>query len=342
MKKLNVLFLNIAFLYTALFANETIYSDAKNVVKMIEKEEVKYIVAEHSTVKIRGSYEFDTKYLYEGTILGQMPCEPLYSCPRKVEQYLSKMGIENKTALIIYDDSYGIYAATLYTLLESLGHQNITILNGGSKSISDIDPNQITYDKYYKELESLLVTSSKDEKKELHEELKEKQESLEEKLEILAPHLLVVENKHQELNTSKTQYKIAKENINLDYLLTKSELENVVQTLRVQKEDLNISIIDACPMVDIVGNTKGSYVSLVKPLSWKDMIDVESGGLKEKSLLGKIFQKAGLKKEDNNYVYCMSGSPKALFVLTALRELGYKDTKAFTGDWNVWVGDVNE
>jgi 3-mercaptopyruvate sulfurtransferase SseA len=38
----------------------------------------------------------------------------------------------------------------------------------------------------------------------------------------------------------------------------------------------------------------------------------------------------------------MSGSPKAFFVMMALRELGYHKTKVFIGDWNVWVGDMNE
>ena len=39
-----------------------------------------------------------------------------------------------------------------------------------------------------------------------------------------------------------------------------------------------------------------------------------------------------MSKNDNNYIYCMSGAQKAFYVMMALRELGYSKVKAFIGD----------
>lgn len=65
-------------------------------------------------------------------------------------------------------------------------------------------------------------------------------------------------------------------------------------------------------------------------------------GIEPNEVLEKLFNKLKLNKDEQHYIYCMSGAQKAFYVMMALRELGYSKVKAFAGDWNTWEGDINE
>jgi 3-mercaptopyruvate sulfurtransferase SseA len=104
----------------------------------------------------------------------------------------------------------------------------------------------------------------------------------------------------------------------------------------------SIRIIDTCEMIDIVGSNNGSYIAGVSSLSWKSLINKQKKNLKSNEVLKELLSKLEFKKSDNYYLYCMSGEEKAFFVMMVLRELGYDKVKTFTGDWNTWVGDINE
>jgi len=320
MKKILILVLfNINLV---LYANEPIYTDAKVAIQMIGKNNTVFISTEKMKNIIRGSRTINISSLFSSSILGKMPCSPLYSCPMEVEKQLSKFGIKRDDFLVLYDNSFGVYASTLYTLLESLGHQNMTILNGGIESILNIDPNQKLYDKYMNEITNL----TKKEESSI--------EDIQKKLDILKPHLLI---QKQSLKLSKSvkkdSYQIKKGNLN--FLLSVNGLKELVS--RVEAGDKNITIVDSCPMVDIVGDRYGSYEVGVTPFSWKKLIEAGENKIKSKEELNTLFK--SFPKERQYALYCMENSNKALFMMTVMRYIGFNKIKAFTGNWSVWTRD---
>jgi 3-mercaptopyruvate sulfurtransferase SseA len=317
-----------------LFGNNSVFTESKVAIKLIDKKDIQFISAQKNMEEIKGSKIVDVKALSSSHILGKMPCAPYLLCPKSLEKILSKQNITFNQQLVIYDDSYGIYAAWLYNALESMGHRNMLILNGGVKSIMQIDPNQETYNKYSDELNSLLKSQ---ENNESNKEI----ESLNKKLKVLKP-LLLVQKKEKlfdKTSISASTYEIGEKSS--EYFLTKKELKEASAIVRSRKE-LNITIVDVCPMVNIVGNNTGSYESELKTLSWKEIINTKEKSLKPIKTIKNIFEKSGLDQDKNIYLYCMSGSAKALFMMTVMREVGYLKVKAFTGDWNVWIGDKYE
>ena len=65
----------------------------------------------------------------------------------KAEALFSKLGIDENTRVIAYDDSGGLFAARLFFVLEFFGHTNVAILNGGftkwmseDRPLDDKDP----------------------------------------------------------------------------------------------------------------------------------------------------------------------------------------------------------
>ncbi|MGH7371559.1 MAG: sulfurtransferase, partial [Candidatus Methylomirabilales bacterium] len=49
----------------------------------------------------------------------------------KAEALFSKLGIDENTRVIAYDDSGGLWSARLFFVLEFFGHKNVAVLNGG-------------------------------------------------------------------------------------------------------------------------------------------------------------------------------------------------------------------
>jgi thiosulfate/3-mercaptopyruvate sulfurtransferase len=47
------------------------------------------------------------------------------------EQLMSRLGISNRTRVVVYDDRGGIYAARLWAVLNAFGHSNVALLDGG-------------------------------------------------------------------------------------------------------------------------------------------------------------------------------------------------------------------
>lgn len=319
-------------------SSESIFTDAKMAIKLIDKKNISFISLDDSRLKIKKSKQLDIKYLQSSNILGHQACSPFYLCSKELEKYFSALGINSNEPLILYDNTYGINAATLYVTLESMGHQNITILRANINELLHLDPNREKFNKYLNDFENLSTLLSKENNKTIISEKNSELIVLKEKVKILKKHLLLEEYEYKEEKILKSHYKVLKKNSN--FLLSKFSLEKAVQS--VQNKEKNLRIIDVCPMVDIVGNHRGSYVSGVMPLSWKRMVNKNTKYLKSKKVLNELFREIGLDKEQNNYLYCMSGAEKAFFVMMALREAGFTKVKAFTGDWNVWTGDLDE
>jgi len=337
-----VLLIYMFFLATNqnIMANESIYNEAKVALKMIEKRSVEFISAEDSSFFIKGSKLFDIHNFYSADTTGDMRCAPFYACPNRVANYLSLLGVEKNRPLILYDNSYSIYASALYVMLESIGYKNMIILNGGVDAIYRIDPNQKIYDKYKSEIDNLIELKNEKNSTKSFKLNELKIEELRKKLEVIKPYLLT-QKKHNTLQKKdKIKYKIDK--VNLDYLLSRDDLKQAVKKVRDEGRESNITIIDVCPMVDIVGSKNGSYISGVVPISWKKVLNYKDKKILNDEKLLSLFESKGLDKNSEQYLYCMSGSDKALFMMTLLRKVGYSKVKSFTGDWNVWIGGVDE
>lgn len=320
MNKFIILFL-LSLLFNFLQANDRIFISPKIALKMIDKKEIVFLALDKSSLKIKKSKKINMNFLESSDILGRTECSSFYICSNKVEKYFSSLGIDASMALVIYDNSYGIDAATLYVVLESMGHQNINILRGGLTDISNLDPNWRIYNGYLDEI-SIKKNNSK----------------IIQKINILKPYLLLQESDSTYIDNMEGNYTVTK--MTSDYFLTKDLLKKAVYELHMKES--NVSIIDACEMIDIVGSSNGSYRDGVKSLSWKELIDKKKKHLKSNEELKKILARLKIKKSEQHYIYCMSGAQKAFYVMMVLRELGYSNVKAFTGDWNTWVGDIDE
>src|SRR5947209_3704181 len=51
--------------------------------------------------------------------------------PAAFEQMMARLGIGDATRVIVYDERGGVYAARLWWILNSYGHPNVALMNGG-------------------------------------------------------------------------------------------------------------------------------------------------------------------------------------------------------------------
>jgi len=334
-----VLCVNIIF-FTSLMATSSPIIEAEVAVKLVNHKGVKFIAAEEDSLAIKGAVVMNVEALYGYTTTGVSLCPPFYACPNRVKKYMESLGINNDDELIVYDKSYGINAATLYSIFETVGHKNIKILNGGYAQIQKLDPNQKSYDEYSADLNKIKRLLKIEENVALIEKHKSDIKSLEKILLVLKPLLLIEAVKPLVINRSS--YTINNKQFNVKYLVEKSALNQAVETLHKDRNESNITIVDSCNMIDIVGNRNGSYLPGVTSIHWKKLVDSKKQGLKSKELLAKIFENAGLNSQKSTYLYCMSGSEKSFYLQIALRLAGYDNVKVFAGNWDVWIGDEHE
>ena len=163
-----------------------------------------------------------------------------------------------------------------------------------------------------------------------------KVESLNDKLSVLKPLLLIQKARTERVLDLNKTYNLDRSKFNFDSLVDRDLLKKAVNKVREEGRESNTSILDACSMIDIVGNRYGSYVSDVYSIDWKELVNTKKKSLKSKELLEKMFIEKGLNKKDDIYVYCMAGSQKAFYMALALDEAEYNQVKVFSGDWSVW------
>jgi len=337
MIKYRVLLLMI-LLTTTLFSKEEIFISPKIALKMVNKNNVLFVSLDKSNLLIKRGKKLNHKFLNNFELLGDLPCKNFYICPNELESYLSKIGIQQNDRLIIHDDSYGIYSSVLYTILESIGHKNIAILRGNIKEILDLDPNWEGYKRYVHEMKNTELLRNKDLNQTDKELYVEKLKSLQTKIELLKPHLLVQLNDESHQQDEQSTYKIQK--LNRDYLHSKEEFATVLKASILNEN--NVSMIDVCGLGENLLGEEHHSNSHFKSLSWKSLIDKEKNYLKSDKELEKMFNQLGLNKKGENAVYCMSGGQKAFFIMLAMRQVGFEKVKAFIGDWNIWIGDIDE
>jgi 3-mercaptopyruvate sulfurtransferase SseA len=135
-------------------ASDSIFVSPKVALKMIDKNNITFLSLDNASLKIKGSKYLDINLLESSDILGRTGCFPLYVCSDILKKYFSKLGIDSNDELVIYDNSYGISSATLYVMLEHVGHKNISILRGGLNEIAELDLNWKIYNNYLAKLKN--------------------------------------------------------------------------------------------------------------------------------------------------------------------------------------------
>jgi thiosulfate/3-mercaptopyruvate sulfurtransferase len=351
------------------YKDNSILISAEEAIKLIGQPNVMFVSGDSDDVyklgHIKGSVEMYAHHLHHSDITGEMHCAPLYRCVDDAEQYIGSKGIDNDTLVIAYDDFKGPNATGVYSFFQSYGHKNLKVLNGGRNAIMEIDPAQIAYNDFKekakaekdraKDASKQLKAAKKGEiqldatkKAELEAIVKEAtaaQKAFEEKMAEVEPNLLVV--KGDEEVTPKT-YKIDTAHIDTSLIAEKNELKHAMEDILKNGKNSKYVIIDSRGMAEIIGDRKmdnvarGGHVPGSTFIEWNKISDMQNKkSFKSAAELQAVYDKYGITPDKTIYAYCMVGAGRGSEHITALKLLGYKDIKVFTGSWDVWGNDMN-
>jgi len=108
-------------------------------------------------------------------------------------------------------------------------------------------------------------------------------------------------------------------------------------------EKSKFAIIDSRSMDEIIGEEKiggvlrGGHIPGSKFVEWKNITDFKNKkSFKPLEDMQKIFDKVGIKKDQTIYTYSHYGAGRGSHVAMALRLLGYKNVKVYSGGWSEW------
>jgi len=349
---------------TALVANETYGSNgytksmkahlisAKDAVKLLGKKDVVFVSGDSDDTyeaigHIEGSVEMYAHHLHHSDLTGKMECTPLFMCPKEAQELIGSKGISNNTLVIAYDNFRGPNATGVWAFFKSFGHNNVKILNGGMDAMKAVDPNQLLVDEYKETIKELKKEAkAKKENKKLVAKLQQQEEVLKTKIETLEPKLYI--QKGKEPTHTPVAYTIDMKKINWDLIVSKEEVLKASLDIQEKGKNSNYRIIDTRAMAEIIGENKldnvarGGHVPGSTFLEWSNITDFDNKlSFKKLEELQKTFDFYGIKKDQTIYAYCHVGAGRSTEIVVALRMLGYKNAKVYTGSWDEWGNDMN-
>ncbi len=349
---------------TTLVANETYGSkgytksmkehliSAKDAVKLLGKKNVVFVSGDsHDTYEaighIVGSVEMYAHHLHHSDITGSMHCAPLFMCPQEAQEYIGSKGINNDTLVIAYDNFRGPNATGVWAFFKTFGHDNVKILNGGMDAMKAVDPNQQLVDEYKDKIKALKKQAKENKaNKTLVAKFKKEEEQLKTKIEALEPKLFIQKGKEPEHTHAK--YTIDMKKINWNLIVAKDEVLKASLDIQEKGKDSKYRIIDTRAMAEIIVDNKldnvarGGHVPGATFLEWSNITDFENKlSFRKLEELQKTFDKYGIKKDQTIYAYCHVGAGRSTEIIVALRMLGYKNAKVYTGSWDEWGNDMN-
>jgi thiosulfate/3-mercaptopyruvate sulfurtransferase len=351
------------------YKDNSILISAEEAIKLIGQPNVMFVSGDSDDVyklgHIKGSVEMYAHHLHHSDITGDMHCAPLYRCIDDAEQYIGSKGIDNDTLVIAYDDFKGPNATGVYSFFQSYGHKNLKVLNGGRNAIMEIDPAQIAYNDY-KEKAKAEKDRAKDASKQLKaakkgevqldaakvaeleaivKEAKAAQKAFEAKMAEVEPNLLVVKGDEE---VAPKKYTINKENLDFTLIADKVEVKHAVDDILKNGKNSQYVVIDSRGMAEIIGDRKmdnvarGGHVPGSTFIEWNKISDMQNKkSFKSAAELQAVYDKYGITPDKTIYAYCMVGAGRGSEHITALKLLGYKNIKVFTGSWDVWGNDMN-
>lgn len=329
---------------------------AKDAVKLLNNKNVVFVSGDshdtyESTGHIVGSVEMFAHHLHHADITGHMHCAPLFMCKKEAEDYIGSKGISNDTMVIAYDNFRGPNATGVWAFFKSFGHNNVKILNGGMDAIKAIDPNQQKYNALKKERKKVkkLLKKAKKEKvqnKELIAKYNKEEKVLKKRMKDLTPSLLV--QKGKEKHAKKISYVIDMKKIDWALIASKEDVFKASKDILKNGKTSKYAIIDSRGMSEIIGERKmdnvarGGHVPGATFMEWKNITDFDRKlSFRKLDELQKAFDKYGIRKDQTIYAYCHVGAGRSTEIVVALRMLGYKNAKVYTGSWDEWGNDMN-
>lgn len=325
---------------------------AQEAVKLLNTKKVVFVSGDsHDTYESIGhivnSVEMYAHHLHHSDVTGSMHCAPLFMCPKEAEEYIGSKGISNDTLIIAYDNFRGPNATGVWAFFKSFGHNNVKILNGGMDAMKAIDPNQILVDTYKDRIKELkkLSKDSKDNAG-LVAQYKNEEAQLKEKIAVLEPKLFI--QKGPEPKHEHSSYSINTNAIDWQLIASKDAVLNAALDIQKKGKESNYKIIDTRAMAEIIGENKldnvarGGHIPGATFIEWSNITDFDNKlSFKKLEALQKTFDKFGIKKENEIYAYCHVGAGRSTEIIVALRMLGYKNAKVYTGSWDEWGNDMN-
>lgn len=354
MKKLSsaILLFGI-FLSGILFGSDIKLMEPCEAIRLIGNKDVVFVSGDSADTyeksHIIGSVEMYAHHLHHSDIMGNMLCAPLYRCPEEAQEYIRSKGIKNNQIIIAYDNFLGPNATGVHSFFESFGHKDIRVLNGGLDGIKALDPNQQVFDTLkaeQKEIKKQIKEAKKAERIDEENKLNSEIENIKAKMNMLEPKLLVQggkEKKHEE-----SDYQLDPNHFNLQYIADKAEVKKAMDDILENGKESKFAIIDTRSMEEIIGEKKmdsvarGGHIPGAKFIEWKNITDMDKKkSFKTLADMQKVFDKAGITRDQTIYAYCHVGSGSSSHIISALRLLGYEKVKVFTGSWDVWGNDMN-
>ncbi len=369
MKRLAGALVVLALMAGASFADKLTIS-AKEAYKLIGKPGVMFVSGDSETAfengHIRGSVNMYAHHLHHSDIMGRMHCAPLFQCPKDAEHYIGAHGIDNDTMVIAYDNWRGPNATGVLAFFKSYGHKKVYVLDGGVDAIKALDPNQRKYDKLKQNARKLKKAYKKAKKSgdmAEYKKLKAEYKKLKKEMKKLAKKLIIqrgikkvdLGNGHhaylcpeREAKITPKHYKIDPKKIDLSWVAGKDEVYHAVLDRLKNGDKSKFVIIDTRSMIEIIGERKmdnvarGGHIPTAKFIEWKNITDFKNKkSFRNLAELQKMFEKYGVTKDKTIYAYCQVGTGRGSDIITALKLLGYKNAKVYSGSWDEWGNDMN-
>lgn len=319
-------------------------------VKLIGNKNVVFVSGDdmdaYANGHIKGSVEMYAHHLHHSDKMGNMKCAPLYNCPKEAQEYIRSKGIRNDQMIITYDNYRGPNSTGVYSFFESFGHKNVKLLNGGYEGIKKVDPAQVKIEALKKDRKALKkqIKSTKDAAQVA--KLKSNEEAMKDQIAKLETTTIMQAG--EETKHTPSNYVIDQKAINMKYIAGKQEVTKAVSDIAKNGAKSKFVVIDTRGMEEIIGEKKmdnvarSGHIPGAKLIEWKNMTNEETKEpFKSNAEMQKVFDKAGVKKDQTIYAYCQVGAGRGSHIISALRNLGYTNVKVFTGSWDTWGNDMN-
>jgi len=315
--------------------------DANEAIRFIGSRDVIFVSADESQSyadkHIVHSVNISAKDIRFLDYNGSLTCIAEYLCPKDSKALLSDRGIRDGQTIIVYDQFDGVNASGLYSFLELIGYKDIKILNGGVESIRLLDPNQKLYDKLQKEYKEIKTTLDETKKK---IDTKEKEKLLSDidnisaKMNLIKPNLLTGNSPKQ--SRQKSQYRLENQKIDLAHIASSHDMQIALNDIKKNRGESRYVIIDTRSKSEALEQGLPQAIN-IESKNFSDLKERKS--FKSLPKMQKIVDSFGIKKDQTIYTYSNNSDGRGSHVALALRILGYKKVKVFSGGLKSWSDD---
>ncbi len=131
-------------------------------------------------------------------------------------------------------------------------------------------------------------------------------------------------------------------------VVSKKDVLFAVNDIKKYKKESHFVIVDTRALSEVTGKKKvdkvarGGHIPGATHLEWEEVVDHDRAVmLKTPSELAKVFKAKGITKFKTIYAYCQVGAGRGSHVAMALKAMGYKHVKVYTGSWAEWGNDLS-